>query len=175
MRWIVKASLPEVNQFTGNCFRMLCIVLKITCLKLRYRDWETPSLFYYGSRVYLKWPKRELFLAGLFFIYGKSRAGAIGPSCQQGQPIRKQESFHLADSRIQPYNKIAYCYFLELGDCGRTLRFFSVYQWPSRNVLAPRHDLNNDEEYLYIQYKISLRTPFGLNSASSELLSQPSP
>ena len=27
---IVKASLPEVNQFTGNCFRMVRIVLKIT-------------------------------------------------------------------------------------------------------------------------------------------------
>ena len=28
--------LPEVNQFTGNCFRMVRIVLKITFLKLRY-------------------------------------------------------------------------------------------------------------------------------------------
>ena len=26
---IVKASLPEVNQFTGNCFRVVRIVLKI--------------------------------------------------------------------------------------------------------------------------------------------------
>ena len=33
---IVKASLPEVNQFTGNCFRVVRIVLKITFLKLRY-------------------------------------------------------------------------------------------------------------------------------------------
>ena len=29
-------NLPEVNQFTGNCFRMVRIVLKITFLKLRY-------------------------------------------------------------------------------------------------------------------------------------------
>ena len=29
------ASLPEVNQFTGNCFRMVRIVLKITFLTLR--------------------------------------------------------------------------------------------------------------------------------------------
>ena len=28
-------NLPEVNQFTGNCFRMVRIVLKITFLKLR--------------------------------------------------------------------------------------------------------------------------------------------
>ena len=29
-------NLPEVNQFTGNCFRTVRIVLKITFLKLRY-------------------------------------------------------------------------------------------------------------------------------------------
>ena len=29
-------NLPEVNQFTGNCFHMVRIVLKITFLKLRY-------------------------------------------------------------------------------------------------------------------------------------------
>ena len=29
-------NLPEVNQFTGNCFRMVRIVLKISFLKLRY-------------------------------------------------------------------------------------------------------------------------------------------
>ena len=54
---IVKASLPEVNQFTGNCFRVVRIVLKITFLKLRYPGQrpESPSLSYYGS-----W-------AGLFF------------------------------------------------------------------------------------------------------------
>ena len=33
---IVKASLPEVNQFTRNCFRMVRIDLKITFLGLRY-------------------------------------------------------------------------------------------------------------------------------------------
>ena len=33
---IVKASLPEVNQFTGNCFRVVRIVLKITFLRLGY-------------------------------------------------------------------------------------------------------------------------------------------
>ena len=32
----VKASLPEVNKFTGNCFRVVRIVLKITFLKLTY-------------------------------------------------------------------------------------------------------------------------------------------
>ena len=48
---IVKASLPEVNQFTGNCFRVVRIVLKITFLKLRYPGQrpESPSLFYYDS------------------------------------------------------------------------------------------------------------------------------
>ena len=48
---IVKASLPEVNQFTGNCFRMVRIVLKITFLGLRYPGQrpECPSLSYYGS------------------------------------------------------------------------------------------------------------------------------
>ena len=30
---IVIASLPEVNQFTGNCFRVVRIVLKITFLE----------------------------------------------------------------------------------------------------------------------------------------------
>ena len=50
-RWIVKASLPEVNQFTGNCFRVVCIVLKITFLELRYPGQrpKCPSLSYYGS------------------------------------------------------------------------------------------------------------------------------
>ena len=50
-RWIVKASLPEVNQFTGNCFRVVRIVLKITFLWLRYPGQrpECPSLSYYGS------------------------------------------------------------------------------------------------------------------------------
>ena len=48
---IVKASLPEVNQLTGNCFRMVRIVLKITFLGLRYPGQrpECPSLSYYGS------------------------------------------------------------------------------------------------------------------------------
>ena len=48
---ILKASLPEVNQFTGNCFRMVRIVLKITFLGLRYPGQrpECPSLSYYGS------------------------------------------------------------------------------------------------------------------------------
>ena len=48
---IVKASLPEVNQFTGNCFRMVRIVLKITFWGLRYPGQrpECPSLSYYGS------------------------------------------------------------------------------------------------------------------------------
>ena len=41
---IVKASLPEVNQFTGNCFRMVRIVLKITFLKLRYPKGVTGRL-----------------------------------------------------------------------------------------------------------------------------------
>ena len=34
--WIVKASHPEVNQFSGNCFCVVRIVLNITFLKLRY-------------------------------------------------------------------------------------------------------------------------------------------
>ena len=48
---MVKASLPEVNQFTGNCFRVVRIVLKITFLGLRYPGQrpECPSLSYYGS------------------------------------------------------------------------------------------------------------------------------
>ena len=37
-------NLPEVNQFTGNCFRMVCIVLKITFLKLRYPKGVTGRL-----------------------------------------------------------------------------------------------------------------------------------
>ena len=32
---IVKASLPEVNQFTGNCFRVVRIVLKITFFEIK--------------------------------------------------------------------------------------------------------------------------------------------
>ena len=53
---IVKASLPEVNRFTGNCFRMVRIVLKITFLGLRYPGQrpECPSLSYYGSCLFLK-------------------------------------------------------------------------------------------------------------------------
>ena len=53
---IVKASLPEVNQFTGNCFRVVRIVLKITFLGLRYPGQrpECPSLSYYGSCFMLK-------------------------------------------------------------------------------------------------------------------------
>ena len=49
--WIVKASLPEVNQFTGICFRVVRIVLKITFLGLRYPGQrpECPSLSYHGS------------------------------------------------------------------------------------------------------------------------------
>ena len=31
---IKKASLPEVNQFTGNCFRVVHIAFKIYVLKL---------------------------------------------------------------------------------------------------------------------------------------------
>ena len=54
---IVKASLSEVNQFTGNCFRVVRIVLKRTFLKLRYpgrllypgQRPESPTLSYYGS------------------------------------------------------------------------------------------------------------------------------
>ena len=47
----MKASLPEVNQFTGNCFRVVRIVLKITFLGLRYSGQrpECLSLSYYGS------------------------------------------------------------------------------------------------------------------------------
>ena len=37
-------SLPEVNQFTGNCFHMVRIVLKITFLKLRYPKGVTGRL-----------------------------------------------------------------------------------------------------------------------------------
>ena len=37
-------NLPEVNQFTGNCFRMVRIVLKITFLKLRYPKGVTERL-----------------------------------------------------------------------------------------------------------------------------------
>ena len=37
-------NLPEVNQFTGNCFRMVRIVLKITFLKLRYPKGVTGRL-----------------------------------------------------------------------------------------------------------------------------------
>ena len=58
---IVIASLPEVNQFTGNCFRVVRIVLKITFLELRYPGQrpECPSLSYYGSCLDLcvfSWP-----------------------------------------------------------------------------------------------------------------------
>ena len=37
-------TLTEVNQFTGNSFRMVGIVLKITFLKLRYPKGETGRL-----------------------------------------------------------------------------------------------------------------------------------
>ena len=37
-------NLPEVNQFTGNCFGMVRIVLKITFLKLRYLKGVTGRL-----------------------------------------------------------------------------------------------------------------------------------
>ena len=37
-------NLPEVNQFTGNCFRMVRIVLKITFLNLRYPKGVTGRL-----------------------------------------------------------------------------------------------------------------------------------
>ena len=37
-------NLPEVNQFTGNCFRMVRIVLKITVLKLSYPKGVTGRL-----------------------------------------------------------------------------------------------------------------------------------
>ena len=37
-------NLPEVNQFGGNCFRMVRIVLKITFLKLRYPKGVTGSV-----------------------------------------------------------------------------------------------------------------------------------
>ena len=37
-------NLPEVNKFTGNCFRMVRIVLKITFLKLRYPKGVTGRL-----------------------------------------------------------------------------------------------------------------------------------
>ena len=36
--------LPEVNQLTGNCFRMVRIVLKLTFLKLRYPKGVTGRL-----------------------------------------------------------------------------------------------------------------------------------
>ena len=37
-------NLPEVNQVTGNCFRMVRIVLKITFLELRYPKGVTGSV-----------------------------------------------------------------------------------------------------------------------------------
>ena len=37
-------NLPEVNQFTGNCFCMVRIVLKITFLELRYPKDVTGSV-----------------------------------------------------------------------------------------------------------------------------------
>ena len=37
-------NLPKVNQFTGNCFRMVRIVLKITFLGLRYPKGVTGSV-----------------------------------------------------------------------------------------------------------------------------------
>ena len=33
----------------------------------------------------------------------------MGPSCPLGQPIRTQDSLHLARSRSQPYNNRQYC------------------------------------------------------------------
>ena len=58
---IVKASLPEVNQFTGNCFRMVRLVLKITFLGLRYPGQrpECPSLSYYGSCTNSSYKRRD--------------------------------------------------------------------------------------------------------------------
>ena len=60
-RWIVKGSLPEVNQFTGICFRVVRIVLKITFLGLSYPGQrpECPSLSYYGS--WFRWMLIESF------------------------------------------------------------------------------------------------------------------
>ena len=37
-------NLPGVNRFTGNCFRMVGIVLKITFLELRYPKGVTGSV-----------------------------------------------------------------------------------------------------------------------------------
>ena len=42
----MKASLPEVNQFTGNCLRMVCKVSKQNCFEIKIsqrHDSETPS------------------------------------------------------------------------------------------------------------------------------------
>ena len=40
----MKASLPEVNKFTGNCFRMVRIVLKITFLEIKISRQTLDSL-----------------------------------------------------------------------------------------------------------------------------------
>ena len=51
-------NLPEVNQFTGNCFHMVHIVLKITSLKLRHPKGVTGRLplcpFMALARAYIK-------------------------------------------------------------------------------------------------------------------------
>ena len=42
--WRALLNLPEVNHFTGNCFRTVRIVLKITFLKLKYPKGVTGRL-----------------------------------------------------------------------------------------------------------------------------------
>ena len=54
----MKASLPEVNQFTGNCLRMVCKVSKQNCFEIKIsqrHDWETPSQSYYDLLVTKNW------------------------------------------------------------------------------------------------------------------------
>ena len=53
-------NLPEVNQFTGNCFRMVRIVLKITFLKLRYPKGVTGRVPLYPIMALARryWPVR---------------------------------------------------------------------------------------------------------------------
>ena len=50
----MKVSLPDVNQFSGNCLRMVCKVSKQNCFEIKisqWHDWETPSLSYYDLLV----------------------------------------------------------------------------------------------------------------------------
>ena len=54
-----------------------------------------PNKLIYKGIYYKKWPKRELFLEGLFFIRGKSRAGTIGPSCRRGSQSEHRNRFIL--------------------------------------------------------------------------------